>query len=204
MIQECESIVNSDHDTSSSLSITTSERNTATASKGNSLKSSPPIIAMYCTGGIRCEKATAYIKQLTNTNRNTSTNCSSTTTTTEGEEGEVVDVPVYHLKGGILKYLETIPREDSLWQGECFVFDERVSVTHGLEPGTYTRCFACKMPLHTTSKSDITTTSNINSSIITSSNISTDDITCDYEEGVWCKYCIGKKAFSLLFTYVYT
>ncbi len=71
-----------------------------------------PKVAMFCTGGIRCEKATAYLKA-------------------QGLE------EVYHLQGGILKYLETIPQEQSQWQGECFVFDERVTVTHGIEPGTY-------------------------------------------------------------------
>ena len=79
-------------------------------------------IAMYCTGGIRCEKATAYVRSLGL-------------------------AEVYHLKGGILKYLETVPAEQSLWQGECFVFDERVSVTHGLEPGAAELCRACRRPL---------------------------------------------------------
>ena len=79
-------------------------------------------IAMYCTGGIRCEKATAFVK----------------------EEG-IKDV--FHLKGGILKYLETVPAEDSLWKGECFVFDRRVSVGHGLVEGDHTLCHACREPL---------------------------------------------------------
>ncbi|WP_203292568.1 rhodanese-related sulfurtransferase [Maricaulis parjimensis] len=79
-------------------------------------------IAMYCTGGIRCEKATAFVKQ-------------------EGIED------VFHLKGGILKYLETVPAEDSLWQGECFVFDRRVAVGHGLAEGTHSLCHACREPL---------------------------------------------------------
>ncbi len=81
-----------------------------------------PKVAMFCTGGIRCEKSTAFLK----------------------EEG--VD-EVYHLKGGILKYLETVREEESLWQGECFVFDQRVSVGHGLAPGTYALCYACRRPL---------------------------------------------------------
>lgn len=81
-----------------------------------------PKIAMFCTGGIRCEKATAFLKA-------------------EGLED------VYHLQGGILKYLETIPEEQSLWQGECFVFDQRVTVGHGLAPGSYTLCHACRRPL---------------------------------------------------------
>ena len=82
----------------------------------------PPKVAMFCTGGIRCEKSTAFLK------------------------AEGLD-EVYHLKGGILKYLETIPPEQSLWQGECFVFDHRVAVTHGLAPGTHGICHACRRPL---------------------------------------------------------
>jgi UPF0176 protein len=81
-----------------------------------------PRVAMFCTGGIRCEKSTAYLR-------------------TQGFD------EVYHLEGGILKYLETIPSEQSRWDGECFVFDERVSVVHGLEPGTYELCRACRQPL---------------------------------------------------------
>lgn len=79
-------------------------------------------IAMFCTGGIRCEKASNYLLG----------------------EGEA---EVFHLKGGILKYLEEVPKDDSLWQGECFVFDQRVSVGHGLSEGTYGLCFACRRPL---------------------------------------------------------
>ncbi len=79
-------------------------------------------VAMFCTGGIRCEKSTAFLKQL-------------------GFE------QVYHLEGGILKYLEQVPPEQSRWHGECFVFDERVSVGHGLEPGPYQLCYACRMPV---------------------------------------------------------
>ena len=79
-------------------------------------------VAMFCTGGIRCEKATAFLKA----------------------EG-VADV--FHLKGGILKYLEEAPAQDSAWQGECFVFDERVAVGHGLTPGTHGLCRACRMPV---------------------------------------------------------
>ena len=79
-------------------------------------------VAMFCTGGIRCERSTAYFKAL-------------------GFK------EVYHLKGGILKYLEEIPEEQSLWEGECFVFDQRVSVRHGLELGEYGQCFGCRMPI---------------------------------------------------------
>jgi UPF0176 protein len=79
-------------------------------------------VAMFCTGGIRCEKATAYVRSL-------------------GIE------EVFHLKGGILKYLEEVPQEQSLWEGECFVFDERVSVTHGLRQGEAELCRACRHPL---------------------------------------------------------
>ncbi|MNT43757.1 putative rhodanese-related sulfurtransferase [compost metagenome] len=81
-----------------------------------------PKIAMYCTGGIRCEKATAFMKE-------------------QGFD------EVFHLKGGILKYLEEVPQEESLWEGACFVFDDRVSVTHGLEEGEHTLCHACRQPL---------------------------------------------------------
>ena len=81
-----------------------------------------PKIAMFCTGGIRCEKATALLKA-------------------EGFE------KVYHLQGGILNYLEEVPAEDSLWEGECFVFDQRACLTHGLETGTFKICHACRMPV---------------------------------------------------------
>src|SRR5690606_25443570 len=79
-------------------------------------------VAMFCTGGIRCEKATAYMRSIG------------------------ID-DVYHLKGGILKYLEEVKPEESLWEGECFVFDERVSVKHGLEEGDAELCRACRHPL---------------------------------------------------------
>ena len=82
----------------------------------------PPKVAMFCTGGIRCEKSTAFLK------------------------AQGLD-EVYHLQGGILKYLESVPEEQSLWQGECFVFDERVTVGHGLVPGHYGLCRACRRPL---------------------------------------------------------
>ena len=88
-----------------------------------------PKIAMFCTGGIRCEKSTAFAKA-------------------EGVE------EVFHLKGGILKYLESVPAEQSLWQGECFVFDERVSVGHGLAPGDHTLCRACRRPVSEADRSD--------------------------------------------------
>ena len=79
-------------------------------------------VAMFCTGGIRCEKASAFVKQ-------------------QGFD------EVFHLKGGILKYLETIPKDDSLYDGECFVFDQRVSVKYDLELGSYDMCRACRMPI---------------------------------------------------------
>ena len=79
-------------------------------------------VAMFCTGGIRCEKATAFLKA-------------------EGVED------VFHLDGGILKYLETMPAEESRWQGECFVFDARVAVGHGLEQGSHALCHGCRMPV---------------------------------------------------------
>ena len=81
-----------------------------------------PKVAMFCTGGIRCEKSTALLKA-------------------QGYD------EVYHLEGGILKYLETVPEAKSLWQGQCFVFDERVSVGHGLVPGHHGLCRACRQPL---------------------------------------------------------
>jgi UPF0176 protein len=79
-------------------------------------------VAMFCTGGIRCEKSTAYLKE-------------------QGFD------EVYHLKGGILKYLEDVPKEDSLWEGECFVFDNRVAVDHDLEKGSYDQCHGCRHPI---------------------------------------------------------
>jgi UPF0176 protein len=82
----------------------------------------PPKIAMFCTGGIRCEKATAFLK------------------------AEGLD-EVYHLKGGILNYLKSVPPGESLWRGECFVFDQRVAVTHGLAPGSNALCHACRRPV---------------------------------------------------------
>ncbi|MYN14134.1 rhodanese-related sulfurtransferase [Pusillimonas sp. TS35] len=100
-------------------------------------------VAMFCTGGIRCEKSTAYLKS-------------------QGF-GQV-----FHLQGGILKYLETIPEAESLWDGQCFVFDERVSVGHGLEPGEYELCRACRVPLGPQDKA-----------------------TPQYEEGVSCPHCHG-------------
>ncbi|MGQ0526902.1 MAG: oxygen-dependent tRNA uridine(34) hydroxylase TrhO [Alphaproteobacteria bacterium] len=100
-------------------------------------------VAMFCTGGIRCEKASAYMKGV-------------------GFEN------VYHLKGGILKYLETIPAGQSLWDGECFVFDQRVSVGHGLEEGTFKVCHGCREPL---SAAEIEHPS--------------------YEKGVSCPHCAG-------------
>jgi UPF0176 protein len=79
-------------------------------------------VAMFCTGGIRCEKSTAYLKE-------------------QGFE------EVYHLEGGILKYLEEVPEEESLWRGECFVFDNRVAVNHKLEKGIYDQCHGCRYPI---------------------------------------------------------
>lgn len=101
-------------------------------------------IAMFCTGGIRCEKSTAYLKE-------------------QGFD------EVYHLKGGILKYLEEVPEEQSLWHGECFVFDNRVTVNHSLEAGSFDQCHACRMPITEQEK------------------------TLDsYQEGISCLHCYGK------------
>jgi UPF0176 protein len=79
-------------------------------------------VAMFCTGGIRCEKSTAYLRQ-------------------QGFD------EVYHLRGGILKYLQEVPEAESRWRGECFVFDNRVSVNHALEKGSYDQCHACRLPI---------------------------------------------------------
>jgi len=80
-------------------------------------------VAMFCTGGIRCEKASSYML---------------------GEGFEAV----YHLKGGILKYFEEVPQEESLWDGDCFVFDNRVTVRHDLSEGEYDQCHACRHPIN--------------------------------------------------------
>ncbi len=105
-----------------------------------------PKVAMFCTGGIRCEKSTAFLK------------------------AEGVD-EVYHLKGGILKYLEEISPADSLWQGECFVFDQRVSVGHGLVPGNYALCHACRRPVSPEQQA-----------------------APEYEEGVSCPACFTERS----------
>ncbi|MBP0000573.1 MAG: rhodanese-related sulfurtransferase [Cyanobacteria bacterium SID2] len=98
-------------------------------------------VAMFCTGGIRCEKATSYLLE-------------------QGFE------EVYHLQGGILKYLEEVPEGESLWEGECFVFDDRIAVKHGLERGSYEMCRSCGHPL------------------------SQDDKTSPkYEDGITCPHC---------------
>lgn len=102
-------------------------------------------VAMFCTGGIRCEKATAYLLQ-------------------KGFEA------VYHLKGGILKYLETVPAEQSLWEGECFVFDDRVAVGHGLVQGSYDQCHACRYPVSQADKASP-----------------------EYKPGVSCPRCYGRR-----------
>ena len=102
-------------------------------------------VAMFCTGGIRCEKSTSFLRA-------------------EGVE------EVYHLKGGILKYLEHVPEDQSLWQGECFVFDERVTVRHGLEQGTFQLCRACRRPLDAGALAHP-----------------------DYEDGVSCPACITER-----------
>jgi UPF0176 protein len=101
-------------------------------------------VAMFCTGGIRCEKASAFMLQ-------------------EGFE------EVYHLEGGILKYLEEVPEEESLWEGECFVFDNRVAVNHQLEKGQYSMCHGCRLPITEQDKQSE-----------------------HYEEGVSCPNCFGK------------
>jgi UPF0176 protein len=116
-------------------------------------KGGAPKIAMFCTGGIRCEKATALLKA-------------------EGIE------KVYHLQGGILKYLEEVPAEASLWEGECFVFDERVSLAHGLETGTLDICHACRLPVTKADRADP-----------------------GFEDGVSCPACCGLRTSSQLNRY---
>ncbi len=101
-------------------------------------------IAMFCTGGIRCEKSTNYLL------------------------GQGIE-EVYHLKGGILKYLEEVPEEKSLWNGECFVFDGRVSIGHGLVEGPHELCHACRQPI-----------------------LPEDKERPEYEDGVSCHQCIDK------------
>ncbi|MCM8535085.1 MAG: rhodanese-related sulfurtransferase [Lentisphaeraceae bacterium] len=86
-------------------------------------------VAMFCTGGIRCEKSTAFLKE-------------------KGFD------EVYHLQGGILKYLEEVPKEETMWEGECFVFDDRVAVNHDLEKGKYDQCHACRFPITEEEKED--------------------------------------------------
>ena len=112
------------------------------------LKNLDPIkhkkVAMFCTGGIRCEKSTAFLNE-------------------QGFD------QVYHLKGGILKYLEEVPPEETLWEGECFVFDERVTVNLQLEKGNYDQCNACRLPI-----------------------TQEDKMSEKYEQGVSCPHCYDK------------
>jgi len=105
-------------------------------------ESRPKQIAMFCTGGIRCEKATSYM-------------------IAKGYND------IFHLRGGILKYLEDVPQSESMWKGECFVFDQRVSLNHHLSSGTYKLCYACGMPLSVDERNLLT-----------------------YIPGVQCNYCI--------------
>ena len=103
-------------------------------------------IAMFCTGGIRCEKATSYLLN-------------------EGFE------KVFHLEGGILNYFADVPKEESKWQGECFVFDHRVTVNHDLEPGRFEMCHVCGWPLEDADREHV-----------------------NYEEGVSCEHCFGLRS----------
>ena len=103
-------------------------------------------VAMFCTGGIRCEKSTAYLKE-------------------QGFD------EVYHLQGGILKYLEEVPEQESLWQGECFVFDNRVTVNHQLEKGQFDQCHACRRPI-----------------------TEADKYRAEYQAGVSCHHCFAETA----------
>ena len=104
-----------------------------------------PKVAMFCTGGIRCEKASAYLLE-------------------QGFE------EVYQLDGGILRYLETVPPNDNRWQGECFVFDQRVSVDRELNEGSYQQCFACRRPL---TREDLAA--------------------AEYRQGVSCPHCVDEQ-----------
>ena len=106
----------------------------------------PKALALFCTGGIRCEKATAHLIQA-------------------GFAG------VHHLEGGILRYLETVDPAESRWQGECFVFDQRVAVNHRLEPGEHSLCHGCRMPLS-----------------------AADRLLPSYLEGVSCRHCVDRLA----------
>ena len=110
-------------------------------------------VAMFCTGGIRCEKASAFMKN-------------------EGFE------KVYHLKGGILKYLEETETQNSLWQGECFVFDDRVSIKHDLSEGSYDLCHGCRMPI-----------------------TEQDKLSSHYVKGVSCSNCVNEKTSSQIQRY---
>lgn len=100
-------------------------------------------VAMFCTGGIRCEKSTAFMKQ-------------------QGFS------EVYHLEGGILQYLEDVPKDESLWEGDCFVFDNRVAVNHDLEKSHYDQCYGCRLPITEEDKQSP-----------------------QYEAGVTCSKCFG-------------
>ncbi|MCV2885256.1 rhodanese-related sulfurtransferase [Aestuariibacter sp. AA17] len=100
-------------------------------------------VAMFCTGGIRCEKSTAYLKE-------------------QGFD------EVYHLEGGILQYLEDVPKEETMWEGDCFVFDNRVAVNHDLEKSEFDQCYACRLP-------------------ITEEDMQSDK----FESGVSCPKCFG-------------
>lgn len=117
-----------------------------TDQQADSPKERMPRVAMYCTGGIRCEKASSFLLS-------------------KGFK------EVYHLKGGILKYLEEVPKSESLWEGECFVFDKRVSVEHGLAQGTFDLCYGCKKPV---SDADMESP--------------------EWEYGVSCPYCYSSKS----------
>jgi UPF0176 protein len=113
----------------------------------NREKINKPKVAMFCTGGIRCEKASSFMLE-------------------NGFDD------VYHLKGGILKYLETQDEKSSLWEGDCFVFDQRVAVTHGLAESEYDQCFACRRPI-----------------------TEADKLLAAYEKGVSCHHCHNEMTF---------
>jgi len=112
------------------------------------LNRKPKAVAMFCTGGIRCEKSTSFVLS---------------------RKLFPEDVPIYHLEGGILAYLANVPKEESMWRGECFVFDQRVSVKHGLVPSDkYSACHGCRRPVSAFDRAGP-----------------------DYVQGVCCKHCRG-------------
>jgi len=127
-------------------SIDDESSNTGTKQESPHLNRKPKAVAMFCTGGIRCEKSTSFVLSA---------------------KLFPEDVPIYHLEGGILAYLANVPEEESMWRGECFVFDQRVSVKHGLVPSDkFSSCHGCRRPVSAFERAGL-----------------------DYVQGVCCKHC---------------